>query len=553
MNTIKNILMLAFVLIFTSGVSAQTQNPVISAIQKEVDRNMAELRLDGMAPPFFVCYSVLDMNFYSLNASLGTIINEQDFNIRRGVPRLFVGDYMRNTAKVTAARTFPMAVTSLHDNATGVPITIWRGLDDMYKDAAERYKAYLATLSQRTQTPEEAELPDFQRMEPVNMLLQPKNVNIDKPYWENYLRKASEVAKQYPEILSSSVSLLVRNVMTYTYNTEGSRYAFPNTFYQLRILVNVRADDGQDINYTVWIENSTFEQMPDLAAFTEICKKTMENLVAFSKAPVIDIGYNGPVLFEGEGVSDIFRRAFFMNNRLVASPRMTQPNPTAQQAQGQAGNDFELSMGRRVMSRSITVKSITGQEFHNGQRLNGYYPIDSEGIVPDKELMLIEDGVLRNLLSGRRPTQRVQSSNGHTRFDFNSNQWQVMPGNILINSRDTYSNDELRKQLIEAAKDEDLDYAYVVRRYFFGINLFYRVYVEDGREELVRGAMISDDTNLRPFNRILGASDKERISSFSEMQSSIIYPDAMLFEEMQITRMPNIQFRRPYIVPKPTN
>ena len=78
----------------------------------------------------------------------------------------------------------------------------------------------------------------------------------------------------------------------------------------------------------------------------------------------------------------------------------------------------------------------------------------------------------------------------------------------------------------------------------------YRIYVSDGREELVRGATISD-LNLKTFKRILGASDKEQIRSFGEAQITLIYPDALLFEEMDVTRVPNIEFKKPYLVAKP--
>jgi hypothetical protein len=552
MNIIlKNILLIAALLCWMHPVFAQNENPIISAIRKEVDRNKSNLKMEGMAPPLFISYSVLDIYSCSMAASLGGISSFNEFHTRRGIPRVLVGTYMLNTAKVAELRPPASATTSLHDNASGIPITIWRSLDAMYKDAAERYNGYLAVLQQRTRTPEEENLPDFEQMNPANRVLQPAPVDFNKAYWENYLRKASESAVSYPDILNSNVALNMRNVMTYTYNTEGSSYAVPSTFYQLSFTANTRSDDGQDLNHTIRIENATFSQMPNLETFINQCKTMMENLIKLKSAPVIDDAYCGPVLFEGAAVERIFRLAFLNNNRLSASPSIVQlTNNPFNTTQGR-GNDFELMLNRKVMSRSITIKSITGQEYYKGQRLNGYYSIDAEGVAPVEELILVENGVLRNLHNGRRPTRRIRNSNGHARFDYNTNTLRVAPGNILITSNQTFSNEELRKKLFEVAMEEDLDYAYIVRQYENGINLMYRVYVDDGREELVRGATISDDSNLRAFRRILGASDKEQISSFGEIQTTVIYPDALLFEEMDITRIPNIEFKRPYIVQKP--
>ena len=557
----KNILLILIgLLLGLHLVSAQSGNPVIDAIQREVDRNRTQLKMEGIAPPFFISYSVIDRYDYNLSASLGSIGSYSETHYRRGVPTLLVGNYHRNNLKMPERPT-PTSSTSLFDNNTGIPITIWRDLDGLYKSAVEMYQAKMAILQQQTQTEEEKNLPDFEQVEPVNLILQPLPVKFDKTYWENYLRKASETAKQYPEILSSNVTLSVRNLMTYTYNTEGSRYAVPYTFYQLTFTANTRADDGQDLNYSLYEENATFEQMPDLTTFTNQCKTVMEDLMKLKKAPVIDDAYSGPVLFEGKALYDLFIQVFFSNNKLAASPKIVQQSGGAsiiivdgvpQFFTGrQGGNDFELMLNKKVISRDISIKSITGQEFYKGKRLNGYYPIDAEGVVPGKELMLIENGVLRNLLNGRKPTEKIKNSNGHARYDYNGSSTRIVAGNVLITCNQTYNYDELRKKLIAAAKEEDLEYAYIVKVMSANFNLFYKIYVADGREELVRGATISDGTSLRPFKRILGASDKEQIDSYSPLQTTIISPNALLFEEMDVTRMPNIEFKKPYIVPKP--
>ena len=546
MNTIKNILLSFTLFLGLYGVFAQTENPVISAIQKEVDRNHTELKMEGMMPPFFISYTVFEIYSYSLSASLGTMNNYNASHTRRGLPRMLVGDYHRNTANVVGGRSVSPVLTSLNDNATGIPLTIWRGLDDLYKNTVEQYKTRMAILQQQTLTKEEEALLDFEQVAPVNMILQPIPVNFDRIFWENYLRKASETAKQYPEILSSQVSLNVINIMAYTYNTEGSRYAVPTTVYQLRFNANTRAEDGQELTHTLYTENATFEQMPKIETYINECKTLMENLLKLKNAPVIDEAYSGPVLLEGKAVEWLFRQTFFYNNRLYAAPKTISLNPNQQQ--GSDGNDFEMMLNKKVISRSITIKSITGQEFYKGQRLNGYYPIDFEGVVPDKELVLIEDGVLRNLLNGRSPTKKIPHSNGHIRYDLNSNNFGIFPGNILITCNQIFSKEELRKKLIEAAKEEDLEYAYIIHDIF--LNLISKIYVADGREELVRGATVSD-LSLRTFKRILGASNKEQIWSYGETQMTLVYPDALLFEEMDITRMPNIEFKKPYIVPKP--
>ena len=551
MSKIKKItLIIVSLFLGLHNIFAQSENPVISAIQNEVDRNKTELKMEGVAPPFFISYSVQDRYEYRLSASLGSISSYSENHNRRGIPTLLVGDYLRNNLNLGGMQSYSYpSSTSLFENTPGIAVTIWNDLDRAYKTAVERYKTKIAVLQQQTQTKEEQELPDFEKVQPVNIILQPVPVNFNRSYWENFLRKASETAKQYPDILNSNVSFFLRNVMTYTYDTEGSRYAVPTTFYQLMFTANTRASDGQELTHTLYKENSTFEQMPNIESYINECIKLMDDLLKLKNAPVIDEAYSGPVLLEGKAVENLFRNALFMNNKIYAAPKLVQPSNQQQQQQGSGGNDFELMLNKKVISRNITIKSITGQEFYKGQKLNGYYPVDAEGVVPDKELMLIENGVLRNLLNGRKPTQKIQHSNGHVRYDFNNNNFRVVAGNVLITCNQTFSKDELRKKLIAAAKEEDLEYAYII--YDNSLNLISKIYVADGREELVRGAAVADISNLKTFKRIMGASDQEQMFSFDGTQTTVIYPDAMLFEEMDITRATNIEFKKPYFVSKP--
>ena len=44
---------------------------------------------------------------------------------------------------------------------------------------------------------------------------------------------------------------------------------------------------------------------------------------------------------------------------------------------------------------------------------------------------------------------------------------------------------------------------------------------------------------------------QEQIESYGTVQTTIISPTALLFEEMDVTRIPNIVFNKPYIVAKP--
>lgn len=181
---------------------------------------------------------------------------------------------------------------------------------------------------------------------------------------------------------------------------------------------------------------------------------------------------------------------------------------------------------------------------YKGQVLDGYFPIDSEGVSPAKELILIKNGILKNMLNDRIPTLKNSHSNGHKRFSINSTfnkppfdrpSMQVFPGVIHFTAQETFTEAELKQKLIEAARKAGLKYAYIINS--SANNDGIRVYVEDGREELVRGIYYPVHS-YEVFKNILGASEEEYISTgWSRASiSSYILPKSILFEKLEISK-----------------
>jgi hypothetical protein len=248
-------------------------------------------------------------------------------------------------------------------------------------------------------------------------------------------------------------------------------------------------------------------------------------------------------MFEGMAVAEALQTYFFQST-LLASRK-----PVG----GHGGNNTEMMKDKKLVSRSLTIKSLSGTKTYKGTKLDGYCPVDAEGVVPDKELILVENGVLKNMLNGRTPTKKFRNSNGHTHFNFNYMSPQVGPGNVLFTSSEACSHGELKAKLLTAAKEEDLDYAYIVRRFRGNGPLsIYRIYVADGREELLRGAILPD-LNIRSYKRMLGTSNSELIYNSYKFGhfSTYIAPNALLFEELEVSRNNNITFKKPFIVPQP--
>jgi predicted Zn-dependent protease len=535
-----NLLIVAF-LLFTNLLSAQ-DNAIISAIKSEVDRNKSELKIDKLKPPFFINYTVVDLKQLYVSASVGSISQSIENAQRVGLSNLLVGDYDRNNSNFRQGY-MPRNVI-VENDAKGIATAVWEDLDRIYKSAAENYEAKVAVIAQQNLEEEELNLPDLEKTTPVTIIVEPPKMNMDKAYWENFARKSSEILKKYPEILSSSVNINIHDQMIYVYNTENTKLVVPDPYYCLNLSLYTITKDGQELSDELYIEHGAFEQMPSLQAFIDTCESFVKYFIELRNAPIITEAYTGPVLFEKMAVAESLQTYFFQST-LIAGRK-----PIG----GQGGNNTEMMKDKKLISRNLTIKSLSGAKMYKDKKLDGYYPVDSEGVVPDKELVLVENGVLKNMLNGRIPTKKFRHSNGHMRMNLNYMSPRISPGNILFTSNDTYSPDELKKKLLAAAKEEDLDYAYIVRRYRGNGPLsIYRIYLADGREELLRGAILPD-FNIKSYKRTLGASNREffyNTHSFGNFATYIV-PDALLFEELEVSRNNNITFKKPFIVPQPT-
>ena len=80
-------------------------------------------------------------------------------------------------------------------------------------------------------------------------------------------------------------------------------------------------------------------------------------------------------------------------------------------------------------------------------------------------------------------------------------------GVLQITGNNAFPDADMKQELINAARRTGLEYAYIIG------DSITRVYVADGREELVRGINSNSYLKINLFKRILGVSDEEFIYS----------------------------------------
>jgi hypothetical protein len=473
--------------------------------------------------------------------------------------------------------------------------TLWVETDAAYKNVAEIMEAKLAALSQQNLPKEEVNLIDLLDVPERMTMYASQKLTFDKAEIESLTKELSVVFASYSELTNSGVNTYIFDAEALFLSSEKIKYKVPFSLICIRVYAEAVATDGEPLLDYLNFYFKTPDQIPSV----EILKKEVNNLASMltklRKAQSIGESYSGPVMFEGQAVGELIAQCFVDNpNGLLASRKPVFSNPTLQKNYAQyvpKENNLEQFLGKKVVSRDISISTVLNQNEYNKIPLIGYYKLDAQGIVPEKN-KIIEDGVLKSLLTDRTPTLRSQKSTGNSCFAISDGSLTgtLSSGVIEVSISDGKTYKELKDKLIAAAKEEDYEYAYIVRKMTSplasapGLSDFnpstgsgfsvtrpiyvYRISVKDGTEELVRSTKISD-VSIKSFKRIIGATSEKQVyntllrgkkrgystrqSSFdlSGSPSSFIIPQAIVFEELEIDKEKNIVLKKETVVPSP--
>jgi predicted Zn-dependent protease len=236
-------------------------------------------------------------------------------------------------------------------------------------------------------------------------------------------------------------------------------------------------------------------------------------------------------------------------------------------------------VGARVLPLTVSLVDDPFAKDYRGTPLIGGYAIDEEG-VPAQKVSLVEEGKLQNLLMSRRPGPDFGKSNGHGRCTFLNDPSDPKPtmSNLFFTSSETVSREDLKKKFLDACRAEKLHYCMVVRQMdnpsislmhqedfqellaSFGGNaatdrlplVVYKIFPEDGHEEMVRGARITG-FSPRTLRNISGIGNDDFVYNYMQSQqvgisgtalgafgtaqsglpASVVAP-SLLFEEVEV-------------------
>ena len=384
-------------------------------------------------------------------------------------------------------------------------------------------------------------------------------LNVNKKSYEDLSNILSKEFAKYPQIVNSRVEVDGVETIYYFISSEGTKVKDPATYVCITLRGKVRNTKGQNIEDNETIYARTFEQLPSAEALLSIVNKFSSKLVSLQSAAIMNEYYLGPVLFEDEAVATLLSDNLISQSGIISFRKPIQVLATVARVESISNQKdvkpLEERINKKVIDSRLSVTNRTDLNDFNGMSLLGSYEIDAQGVKPAKEVKLIENGILKTLLSSRIPTKKINESTGSMRFGVRPRGVivNVAPGTLVVSSPNGSPREELKSELIKAAIEEGLDYAFIVRNIAKETSQYiYKVSVKDGSETLMTGSEITSVPFMK-LKRVLGVSKEQEATNFlyrDAVPTSIIYPKAILIEDIEINKKPlSVQKESP-LIPK---
>jgi TldD protein len=517
-------------------------DPMLHAMQTELDREKALLQLPGLQRPFFIEYRLDDLDTYEAVANYGALTREEASRQRVVRVTVRIGDYAFDSSSSRGDGTLELAPTD--DNPEALRYALWIATDAAYKNALRAYSAKQAALKQFQSTQTQH---DFAEAKPVVHIAPVVTLDLDRSEWRRRLVEASGLYATDPEVRSfaehvqySTANLRGLALNRYLVNTEGTVLRQGYAGYEGAISVGGQAADGMRLardNGTVAVNAK------DLESASAFRKRTIEDLKSFEElrnAPVVSAeDYHGPVLFSGDAAVDVMNHLFTPNIEADRPEMGTTARTTGA---------YSSSYKARVLPEMLSVTDDPLEAKFNGKPLLGAYTVDDQG-VPAESVDVVVNGKLENFLIGREPVKDFTTSNGHGRAA-PGQAAHSRAGVLIFKASQPLSKAEMNKRLLDMAKQQGRD-VYAVET-LGGAELLprllYRVHA-DGSRELVRGAVFDELDNRSLRSDIVAAGNDAYVSnSLGAVPQTTIAP-SMLFDDIGVKRATVEQEKLPYYAP----
>lgn len=513
---------------------AQEDDVIMRALEDEMNRSREKLTLDECDPPFFVSYTLEEGETRTASATLGALMSKDEYPTRSHGIRVMVGDYDFNDESMDSDTRFDGSFYNdqmpMENDYDALRKFFWESTDNIYRRACKIHQEHLNFIERSEEPLDSLPYRTFARAEPVVYVEDyPSEFKPTKlSTIADQARDISTLFEAYPRLVDSYVGLTERIATTYMINSEGTKIKDYDYVATLVIRANIQFEAGDGAEDYLYYEAKTIDGLPGMKKIEKDIAALIENMDVKYNAEEIEDTYVGPVLFTDDAVYRLFAKGAI--NSFRASDIKAPNEEKSKSTYKSTYTPIDERLGEEeITSEHISVVLRPALEEFKGTELIGSFKYDSEGVAPKDSLVIIENGVLKNIMCSRTIAKDTHQSNGYNDG----------PGVVEIRSSEVWSDSKMRKKLLKMAKKADQDFAIVVKG--FSANgrevIAYKVDLKSGEESLLK------DVNLTYFSYsklddFVASSDRIKAYNTNVFESnsnlSIIAPDMMLFENISI-------------------
>jgi TldD protein len=520
---------------------AADNDQTLHAMHDELNRSISRLRLPDVDKPFYIEYRLLDLDIREVTATFGGLVTSNTTRNRYMSVDVRVGDYHLDSSNFISEDGFQGFLGSTGEvgidrDYNSLRQDLWLATDQAYKSAATQMSLKQAFLRSLTKPPE---IDDFSQEPPITKVDPRLEPDWTSRNWENEVRQASAILKDYPQLYGTRVSYYIIYTTYYLMNSEGTTLRTSHCIAGIEAAMDTQADDGMPLHnfYTVYVPRAA--DLPDAAAVSKGLADAAGQLVALREAPLVS-DYTGPVLFDAPAAGSILAQTL-ASSLSGARPPLSMM-PAFDEIMERMGGISEWSgrVGTRVLPTFASLVDDPSVKDFQGKPLLGGYEVDDEGVKGER-VSIVENGILKDLLMSRRPGPDFSTSNGHARSAMLSDT-KPLSSNLFLTSSEGLDSAALHQKFLQSCKEDGQTWCLEIKQMdnpaltslsqqdysdFLGSLagglasgeriplLIYRVYVSDGHEELVRGGHIEGLT-LRTLRNMVAAGSDSSVFTFMQ-------------------------------------
>jgi predicted Zn-dependent protease len=550
-STIAASVFLAITIFTTACYAAQAtqdNDQTLRAMRDEMARakTRLELKIPGTQDPvrpYYVEYRLLDLDVREVAAEFGTLLSSTHIRNRSMNVEARVGTHKLDSSNFVSEDGFRGFIGStgavgIDRDYNSLRQDLWIATDQAFKEAVEtfsRKQAYLSSLARQS------DIDDFSKVDSIQQIAPLVKPDWSNRNWDQEARESSAALRAFPQVYESRVTYYLVYATEYLLTSEGTEIRANRSFAAIEAGLNTFATDGVQLNNFYATYAPTPADLPAVDAVRKNLNVAGSELMALRAAPVAQ-DYTGPVLFEARAAAPLLAQVLGPAMNGARPPLAFQP-VMEQLLSGLGGkSDWVGRIGARVLPQSVTLVDDPGAKDFRSAPLLGGFAVDEEGVRAQK-VTVVENGNLKELLMSRRPGPDSNRSNGHGRAAFLNDAKPTM-SNLFFSSTDTLSPADLKKKFLDGCRAEKLPYCLIVRQMdnpslslfhqedfsellaSFGGGagtgdrlplLVYRIYPEDGREEMIRGSRIVG-LNTRALRNLSGVGSDNFVYNYMQSQ-----------------------------------